>query len=432
MIAGTIRWPGRLSAAVRGWPLWDLPGWLSCFVIVVVAGYLAAIGVAVVRWAGFSGRDVGFFALVIGLSIASVELTRRSGEPAGLIKDVHAVWELTIAIFLPPVYALAGPIPRLILTQLRTRQTLVYRRVFTAAATGLSFGIASFAYHALADHARWLSPGPGPRWLEWIGVVALCGIVQWFVNHSLIMTAVKGSDSEASVRQMVFTREPLFNDGAELITTVVTAVITAASMFMVVLALPLVILLQRSHRHATLVAASRVDPKTGLLNAIAWQREARVELTRASRTHTPLALAMLDIDHFKKVNDTYGHLAGDAVLATLAATMRGLLRDYDLIGRFGGEEFCILLPHTSAAEAEQTAERLRQKLAQLIVPTGVAPHSVSLQVTVSIGVAVLESSRRDLDDLIAAADAALYRAKGEGRNCVRFSHDPAASAGAQS
>jgi diguanylate cyclase (GGDEF)-like protein len=431
MTAGTNRWPRRLAAAVRGWPLWELPGRVSGFVIVVVAGYLAAIGIAV-RSAGFSGRDAGFFALVIGLSIASVELTRRSGEPAGLTKDVHAVWELTIAIFLPPVYALIGPIPRLVITQWRTRQTLVHRRVFTAAATGLSFGLASFAYHAVASHARWLSPGPGAHWLVWIGVVTGCGIIQWVANQSLVMTAVKSSDPETSVRQMVFSREPLFNDGAELVTTVVTAVLTAANMFMVVLALPLVILLQRSHRHATLVAASRVDSKTGLLNAIAWQREARVELTRASRTHTPLALAMLDIDHFKKVNDTYGHLAGDAVLATLAATMRALLRDYDIIGRFGGEEFCILLPHTTAAEAAQTAERLRRKLAQLIVPTGVGPHSVSLQVTVSIGIAVLESSRRDLDDLIAAADAALYRAKDEGRNCVRLSHDPAASAGAQS
>ena len=432
MIAGTTRWPARLAAAVRGWPLWELPSWLSGFVIFVVVAYLASIGVAV-RSAGFHGRDVGLFALLIGLSITSVELTRRSGESAGGVsKDVHAVWELTIAIFLPPVYALVGPIPRLVITQWRTRQTLVYRRVFSAAATGLPFGTASVVYHLLTSHMRWLTPGPGSRWLEWIAVVALCGVVQWLVNQSLVMTAVKGSDPQTSLRQVFFTREPLFNDGAELIAAVVTAVLTAAEMFMVVLALPLVILLQRSHRHATLVAASRVDSKTGLLNAVAWQREARVELTRASRTHTPLALAMLDIDHFKKVNDTYGHLAGDAVLATLAATMRGLLRDYDLIGRFGGEEFCILLPHTTAAEAEQTAERLRRKLAQLIVPTGVAPHSVSLQVTVSIGVAVLESSRRDLDDLIAAADAALYRAKDEGRNCVRLSHDPAASAGAQS
>jgi diguanylate cyclase (GGDEF)-like protein len=430
MTARADRRPHRLVSSVRGWPLWELPRWLACFVILV----MAADGVAIVL-AGlsteFRARDAGLFALLLGLSFASVELTRRTGEPAGMIKDVHAVWELTIAIFLPPVYAFIAPIPRLALTQWRTRKTLAYRRWFSSAATGLSFGLVSIAYHTLVGHAGWLSPGPGTKWLEWIGIVALCGVLQWAFNLTLIMTAVKGSDPEARVRQLAFTREPLFNDGAELITTVVTAVLTAANVFMVVLSLPLVILLQRSHRHANLVAAARVDPKTGLLNALTWQREARVELTRASRTHSPLAVAMIDIDHFKRVNDTYGHLTGDAVLATLAAGMRGLLRDYDIIGRFGGEEFCVLLPQTTATEAEQTADRLRDKLAQLSVPASDGTQNIPLSVTVSIGVAALEASRRDLEELIAAADAALYRAKASGRNCVRMSYDPAASAGAQ-
>jgi diguanylate cyclase (GGDEF)-like protein len=424
MTARADRRPHRLVSSVRGWPLWELPRWLACFVILV----MAADGVAIVL-AGvsteFRARDAGLFALLLGLSFASVELTRRTGEPAGMIKDVHAVWELTIAIFLPPVYAFIAPIPRLALTQWRTRKTLAYRRWFSSAATGLSFGLVSIAYHTLVGHAGWLSPGPGTKWLEWIGIVALCGVLQWAFNLTLIMTAVKGSDPEASVRQLAFTREPLFNDGAELITTVVTAVLTAANVFMVVLSLPLVILLQRSHRHANLVAAARVDPKTGLLNALTWQREARVELTRATRTHSPLAVAMIDIDHFKRVNDTYGHLTGDAVLANLAAGMRGLLRDYDIIGRFGGEEFCVLLPQTSATEAEQTAERLRVKLAQLSVPASDGIQNIPLQVTVSIGVAALEGSRRDIEELIAAADVALYQAKHEGRNCVRMSFDPA-------
>jgi diguanylate cyclase (GGDEF)-like protein len=427
MTARADRRADRLVGPVRGWPLWELPSWLACFVIVVLAADAIAI-IAAALSTHFRVHDAGLFVLVLALSVVSVELTRRTGEPAGVTKDVHAVWELTIAIFLPPVYAFVAPIPRLALTQWRTRKTLAYRRWFTSAATGLSYGLASILYHAVASHARWLSPGPGARWLVWIAVVAGCGIAQWAINNTLVMTAVKGSDREASVRQLTFTREPLFNDGAELITTVVTAVLTAANVFMVVLSLPLVILLQRSHRHANLVAASRVDPKTGLLNALTWQREARVELTRAGRTHTPLAVAMIDIDHFKRVNDTYGHLTGDAVLAGLAAAMRGLLRDYDIIGRFGGEEFCVLLPQTTAAEAEQTAERLRAKLAQISVPASDGTESIPLSVTVSIGVAALESSRLDLEELIAAADAALYQAKAAGRNRVRMAFDTAVQA----
>jgi len=128
---------------------------------------------------------------------------------------------------------------------------------------------------------------------------------------------------------------------------------------------------------------------------------------------------MLDIDHFKRVNDTYGHLAGDAVLAALSATLRGLLRDYDITGRFGGEEFAILLPHTDTATAAQITERIRAKLADITVTTGNSSGAeIPLQVTVSIGVATLAGSHRDLDELIAAADAALYRAKARGRNQV--------------
>jgi diguanylate cyclase (GGDEF)-like protein len=107
------------------------------------------------------------------------------------------------------------------------------------------------------------------------------------------------------------------------------------------------------------------------------------------------------------------------VLASLAAAMRGLLRDYDITGRFGGEEFTILLPHTDAESARQIAERLRAKLAQISMATGVAgDDQSSLRVTVSIGVATLATSRRDLEELLAAADAALYQAKGAGRDRV--------------
>jgi diguanylate cyclase (GGDEF)-like protein len=118
------------------------------------------------------------------------------------------------------------------------------------------------------------------------------------------------------------------------------------------------------------VSASRTDAKTGLLNAATWQREAVRELIRAARKHNPVAVAMLDIDHFKKVNDTYGHLAGDAVLAAIAAATRSLLRDYDIIGRFGGEEFAILLPHTGAAEATGVTERLRKRIPRIAIPWG--------------------------------------------------------------
>ena len=159
---------------------------------------------------------------------------------------------------------------------------------------------------------------------------------------------------------------------------------------------------------------ARTDAKTGLLNAGAWQREAAVEVTRA-RAQSPLALAIADIDHFKAVNDTHGHLAGDAVLAAVSAAMRDLLRDCDLCGRFGGEEFALLLPRTTAAQALEITERIRQGISQLAIPRD---GTSAIRVTISVGVAVPSQARRTLDDLLAAADHALYQAKGWGRDRV--------------
>jgi diguanylate cyclase (GGDEF)-like protein len=130
-----------------------------------------------------------------------------------------------------------------------------------------------------------------------------------------------------------------------------------------------------------------------------------------ARAQTPLAVAIADIDHFKAVNDTHGHLSGDAVLAAI----RDLLRDCDLCGRFGGEEFVLLLPRTTAAQAFEVTERIRQAISQLAIPRD---GTIAIRVTISIGVAVPSEARPTHDDLLAAADHALYQAKRSGRDRV--------------
>jgi diguanylate cyclase (GGDEF)-like protein len=171
--------------------------------------------------------------------------------------------------------------------------------------------------------------------------------------------------------------------------------------------------------HQQLAAAARTDPKTGLLNAAAWQREADAEVARALRTGATLALLLVDVDHFKRVNDSHGHLIGDEVLRALAAELRQQVRESDVVGRFGGEEFTVLLPRTDAAGAYGIAERLRTSAGRLSVATADA----SIGVTVSIGVAVLGQHGGDLFELLAAADVALYKAKDAGRDQVRvFAH----------
>jgi len=194
----------------------------------------------------------------------------------------------------------------------------------------------------------------------------------------------------------------------------------ATNLFVALLALPFVTPMQRSLRHAQLLKDSRTDAKTGLLNASTWEKEATVEVARAVRTRTPLAVAIMDIDRFKEVNDTHGHLAGDQVIKEIAQTLTNALREYDLAGRFGGEEFVLLLPHTRSADALLVAERVRAQISKLGVLPG-SPDGEPIHVTVSVGVAALDGgAKRELRELLAAADTALYRAKGSGRDQVQM------------
>ena len=125
----------------------------------------------------------------------------------------------------------------------------------------------------------------------------------------------------------------------------------------------------------------------------------------------------MDIDHFKAVNDTHGHLVGDMALRAVSTVLREHLRSYDVVGRFGGEEFVVLLPHTREADALAILERLRAHIAAMTIPIeGSALPRACIRLTVSIGVAALDATDAGLTDLIAAADAALYLCKQTGRN----------------
>jgi diguanylate cyclase (GGDEF)-like protein len=252
-------------------------------------------------------------------------------------------------------------------------------------------------------------------------IAALCAAVQWAINQTLIWPAIKASNPGARLRDQVFAREPMSNDVTELCVAVIVTFCVASSIVALLLAFPFITLLQRSMRHARLVEDSRLDAKTGLLNAITWERQATTELTRAVRTKAALAIAMLDIDRFKVINDTYGHLVGDQVLKEIARMLTSKLRDYDVAGRFGGEEFSLLLPQTRSVDALRIAERIRSSIAAMSI---IAPGAVGgerVQVTVSIGVAALDAGTdRTYSQLMSAADAALYRAKGGGRDQVQM------------
>jgi diguanylate cyclase (GGDEF)-like protein len=404
---------------VREWAVWSLPRPLLALWSVVTCGYLAWTIAGAVRF-HFRVSDVVLFAALVACGAFSVEMARRgrASEPAGVVKDVYAVWELPVVFLLPGLYALIVPAIRLTLTQWRVRRAPAYKRVYTVAAIGIAYGCARLVYMGLL-------PGHvDPRsylWSHtsmWLVAAGSGAVAQWAVNQGLILAVFRLENPAASLRDELFSKEMLHNDATEGCAALLVAVGMTISSLTLIIALPLATLLQRSFRHAQLLNEARADAKTGLLNAATWEREASAEITRAVRTSSPLAVALLDLDRFKHINDTHGHLLGDEVLRAIAETMTGVLREYDLAGRFGGEEFVMLLPQTRATDAFRIAERVRAHIARLPIasPTGERVH-----VTASIGVAALDAgSSRELTELLAAADAALYRAKASGRDQVQM------------
>lgn len=164
-------------------------------------------------------------------------------------------------------------------------------------------------------------------------------------------------------------------------------------------------------------ALARLDALTGLNNRRAFFHDGEQIFNRARRYSHPLSLIMLDVDHFKHINDTHGHTAGDNVLKSLAAIFHKHVRDVDILGRLGGEEFAIILPETTLMAAVAMAERLRSE----IETSSISNVTGKIKVTASFGVSSLVPQQDSIDDLIHEADNALYQAKGKGRNRTEIS-----------
>jgi diguanylate cyclase (GGDEF)-like protein len=431
----------RFAAAVRGWPLWQLPLLPRVYIIAVSSAAVVAAGIAAVE-TSFQWRQLILFAVLLCCGLGNVEATRRTHyTQGGIVRDMLTVWCLPVAILLPPFYALIVPAPLMALTQLRVHRGIVYRRVFSAATIALAYAAASWAFRSLPPSVTGPFPGQASHAVQWCLAVAACDVLAWAINNTLIAAAIRSSDPTARIGEL-FSREALSGDYIQWTVAVLVTMAAAISPVLLAFAWPTVLVLRRGMMHKQLVSRTRIDPKTGLLNAAAWEREADAAITRALRDGAPLAVALVDIDHFKAVNDQHGHLAGDEVLRAISGRFTKMLRAGDLAGRFGGEEFALLFLDAGAADAHRIAERLRESIAQSPISVGAAgpgdraaARVDTVTVTVSIGVATLDrGTRMTVTDMLAAADSALYRAKDAGRNrtfAVTDTSPPALLAGRQ-
>jgi diguanylate cyclase (GGDEF)-like protein len=404
-------------AVFRDWAWWQLPPALRGYVGAIPLAALGTIAFAIsqTRW---TADDLLKYLLLLGCGAVSVAATPRVAYLKGaMTRDFLTAWVLPVAIVLPPVYAMFTPIPLQVLHQFRVHKGVAFRRVFTAASISLAYGAASLLFRAFPDSFAGGTVGTGTHALTWVLAVALCELVGGRGHHFMIVGAIKLTDPSVRIRDLELDREALQADFAEFDLSVLITVVIAVNPVLAIAAVPTVLLARRFIMHAQLLAASRIDTKTGLLNAATWEREAEVEVTRAVRMNIPLAVALVDIDHFKVVNDTYGHLAGDKALRAVTDALRSQLRGSDMAGRFGGEEFVLLLPQAREQDALTVAERLRAHIAGMSIPVDDDDEtSGHIRLTISVGVASLDGESRELTDLLAAADAALYHAKETGRN----------------
>jgi diguanylate cyclase (GGDEF)-like protein len=403
-------------ADVRDWAWWQLPPALRSYVGAVVVAAFVMIGYAASQTI-WTAADVLTFLLLLACGTISVVATPRIAYlQAGIARDFLTAWVLPVAIVLPPVYAMLTPIPLQVLTQWRVHKGVVYRRVFTAGAISLTYGAASLLFRQFPSSFAG-QIGSGSHALTWAIAVAVCELVGGFGHKFLIMGAIKLSDSAVRLADLALNREALLADFAEFDLSLLVTVVVAVNPVLAIAGVPTVLLARRFIMHAQLLAQTRIDTKTGLLNASTWEMEAETEIARAVRMRIPLAVALVDIDHFKVVNDTYGHLVGDKALRAVTDALRSQLRGYDRAGRFGGEEFAVLLPQAREQDARNVAERLRSHIAGLSIPVDDEDESAGcVRLTISVGVASLDGESRELTDLLAAADAALYHAKETGRN----------------
>jgi diguanylate cyclase (GGDEF)-like protein len=311
-------------------------------------------------------------------------------------------------------------LPSFVVDQVRS-PARAYKQIYNAAAYIIG-GVATWAtYHGLLD-AFGVTTGQIDR-PGWLVAALTAALVFEAVNLAACTFARWTMHGQTTPVQDLLRLYPVWTEtGACGLAVIMAALWMAGHWLVIATIVPVLILRQTLYLH-DLQAASRTDSKTGLVNLTHFTELAERELRRALRQRAPMALLVADLDHLRAVNSEHGHLAGDAVLIGVAGILRGQVREFDVVCRFGGEEFIVLLPDATLDVAEATAERLRENIAAATFHASTT--ETPLRATISIGVAALRRHGVTVEELMHAADLAVYRAKADGRNRVRVALAPA-------
>ncbi|MDT7705599.1 MAG: hypothetical protein QOG20_1206 [Pseudonocardiales bacterium] len=423
------RWSPR--SAVAAWPVWQMPGRLLGSVVVVELTMVLLVTLGLIARPVLTDSELTYAVVLSVLGIVHTELARdvervRWRITGNLHVDLTSVWIFAAVVVLPAGYAALVALlvhSYLWLRSARTRAPL-HRQLFSTATITLSCLAAS----SVMTQVETVVGALPVRGVELIAIVVAI-LVFITVNSALVAGAIAVSTGGGTPGDLLGEWDENLLELAALSLGGLTGLVVLVNPWLVLLVLPPLLVLHRAVLVRHLQEAASIDGKTGLLNAAAWHTKAERALQRVVRGEGPRAVLVLDLDHFKVVNDTHGHLAGDQVLAAVADALRSEVRDRDLVGRFGGEEFVVLLAGLQggcAADLEAVADRIRRRVAALRVelPTPDGPLTIA-GLSVSVGVAVQPGAGGELRSLLQIADAALYAAKRAGRNAVRMGPAPA-------
>ncbi|MEW2502169.1 GGDEF domain-containing protein [Amycolatopsis sp. NPDC047767] len=424
--------PRGVRGALAAWREWDgLPSRWGMWVVArrrwiayaVVCEVAAVVAVAVGFATNFGGAvQFGWFATLVVLGIAQAEMSRRIERLRRWMSgqthiNVTSVWYLAGAFLLPPAWVALLALVLYLHLWLRVWRSVRTRPAHRFLASTAWAMLSCFAASSVLtiDHLN------DAHLDTWHGVLALVAAAAVFelVNMALVAVGIYLYTGSRQAADLIGTWEDNAFEIATLCLGGLAALALVAQPVLVVFVVaPLLLLHRYLLLKQQLQVAAVTDEKTGLLNTAGWHDLATREFTRARRRGpgSEFAVLMIDLDHFKRINDTYGHLTGDEVLAAVAVAIAEAVRQSDTVGRFGGEEFVVLLPATGGTPVLAIAERVRVAVGELSVVVGGTVQVSGL--SVSIGVAGYPDAGDTLDQVLRSADAALYRAKDAGRNRV--------------
>ncbi|OLF05352.1 hypothetical protein BLA60_36625 [Actinophytocola xinjiangensis] len=422
------RTPASLSTDQRSrlptrWSMWREPARVIVLLLFVEA---AAVGLTVFQAlrASIDVADLTTLAVIVCLGLAMGEMTRHVERVRRRFNDtphvnLTSVWTFSAILMLPavlvPMVTCALYLHLFWRSWYRVRSVRAYRLVFTASTVVLAAYSASAIRDLTtpADKALWGNPAV-------VAAVALAIVAYSLVNLGLVATAITLHERKFMLRRALGTGKEAALEYGTICLGAITALLIDIHPAWALLIIPVLLVLHRSVLMRQLEEAASTDQKTGLANATAWTNMASAEVRRAERDDTQVGVLMVDLDHFKSVNDTHGHLVGDRVLQAVADTLTGCARRYDVVGRWGGEEFVVLCPEVTPDTLRGIGERICERVRELRVPVAEPGGEVVCGLTVSIGLAVYPKFGPDLQDVLLAADDALFVAKDSGRDQVQM------------